>query len=77
MTTEYLVNVIIDHPILFVVVVICLLSLLEKFKEILLCIITKGKSEMDKKKKPGDNKWKSQDDVLEPDYIIIKDKKEK
>lgn len=68
---QYFYNAIIEHPFVFVVVALFILALLEKFKEILVCIITKGKSETDKKKS---GTTKASDCVLEPDYIIINKK---
>ena len=66
---EYLINTIVEHPIIFGFVALVVLAVLEQVKNIVLCIVTKGASETKKQGK---------DDVLEPDYIIIDtDKKEK
>lgn len=69
---QYFYNAIIEHPFVFVIVAMFILAMLEKFKEILVCIITKGRSEMDAKQS------KTDDNVIEPDYIVInKDRKGK
>lgn len=69
---EYAVNTIVEHPILFGFCVLCLLAVLDKIKEIIVCIFTKGGSEKDA------NQSKTDDNVIEPDYIVInKDRKGK
>lgn len=69
---QYFYNAIIEHPFVFVIVAMFILAMLEKFKEILVCIITKGRSETDAKQS------KTDDNVIEPDYIVInKDRKGK
>ena len=62
---EYAVNTIVEHPILFGFCVLCLLAVLDKIKEIIVCIFTKGESEKDAKQS------KTDDNVIEPDYIVI------
>ncbi len=64
---EFTVNTIVEHPVVFGFCVICLLAILDKVKEVIVCIFTKGRSETDKKPKKTD-------DVVEPDYIIINKK---
>ena len=65
---QYFYNAIIEHPFVFVVVALFILAMLDKFKEILVCIITKGKSEIDKKKSGNTN---ASDCAIDSDYIII------
>ncbi|MBR4792579.1 MAG: hypothetical protein IK038_02830 [Bacteroidaceae bacterium] len=64
---EFTVNTIVEHPIVFGFCVLCLLAVLDKVKEVIVCIFTKGGSETNKKPKKTD-------DVVEPDYIIINKK---
>lgn len=69
---EYAVNTIVEHPILFGFCVLCLLEVLDKIKEILVCIFITGGSEKDAEQS------KTDDNVIEPDYIVInKDRKGK
>lgn len=79
---EYICDTIVEHPVLFVVCTLCVcavlgtlgdifLGLLTKSQELLVCILTKGKSGMDK------TQTKSDDGVLEADYTIMNNKKEK
>lgn len=65
---QYFYNAIIEHPFVFVVVAMFILAMLEKFKEILVCIITKGRSEIYKKKSGN---TKASDCALDSDYINI------
>lgn len=64
---EFTVNTIVEHPIVFWFCVLCLLAILDKVQEVIVCIFTKGRSETNKKPKKTD-------DVVEPDYIIINKK---
>lgn len=79
---EYICDTIVKHPVLFVVCTLCVcavlgtlgnicLGLLTKIQELLVCILTKGKSGMDKMQTKPD------DGVLEADYIVLNNKKEK
>lgn len=79
---EYICDTIVKHPVLFVVCTLCVcavlgtlgnicLGLLTQIQELLVCILTKGKSGMDKMQTKPD------DGVLEADYIVLNNKKEK
>ena len=64
---EFTVNTIVEHPVVFGFCVLCLLAILDKVKEVIVGIFTKGRSETNKKPPKTD-------DVVEPDYIIINKK---
>lgn len=78
----YICDTIVAHPVLFVVCTLCIccvlgtlgnicLGLLTKSEELLVCIFTKGTSVMDKEQ------TKQDDGVLEADFIVVTNKKEK
>lgn len=67
---EYFFNITLEHPVWAIICFLCFMAMLDKVKEILDCIFTKGHSEQ------GNNKSKSTDNVVEPDYIVINNKKE-
>ena len=67
---EWFFNATLEHPIWTIICFMLFIALLDKFKEILVCILTKGHSEQNKKQ-PNNS-----DNVVEPDYIIINNKKE-
>lgn len=78
----YICDTIVAHPVLFVVCTLCVcavletlgnicLGLLTKSQELLVCILKQGKSGMDK------TQTKPDDGVLEADFIVLNNKKEK